>query len=167
MAFSRKSQLSISDLTVLRHPCTGGATTALPAPTTVLHDRPLRPARPSPPSCPTAPSVMPDRPPPSCPNGPLRHARPDRASRVVCRTRLQKNRPTWPPTCKRGTLLAENRHSPLRVYTQKHPKRRFRVNAARPVRPDLMPPSCPTVPYRHARPTTTVMPDLPPPSCPT
>jgi hypothetical protein len=70
--FQGKSQLSISDLTVLRHPCTGGATTALPAPTTVLHDRP--------------PTVMPDR--------PLRHARPDRASRVVCRTHLQKNRPT-------------------------------------------------------------------------
>ena len=127
--FQGKSQLSISDLAVRRHPCTRGATTVLPAPTTVLHDRPLRHARPSP---------------PSCPNGPLRHARPDRASQVACRTRLQKNRPTWPPTCKRGTLLAENRHSPLRVYTQKHPKRRFRVNAARPVRPDLMPPSCPT-----------------------
>ena len=51
--FQGKSQLSISDLAVRRHPCTGGATTALPAPTTVLHDRP-------PPSCPTVPSVMPD-----------------------------------------------------------------------------------------------------------
>ena len=86
------------------------------------------------------------------PDRPLRHARPDRASRVVCRTRLQKNRPTSYPACKRGTLLAQNRHSPLRVYTQKHPKRRFRVNVARP--------SCPTCRDRHALLDATVMPDL-------
>ena len=38
------------------------------------------------------------------------------------RPRLQKNRPTEHPACKRGRLFGENRHFPLRVYSQKHPK---------------------------------------------
>ena len=49
-----------------------------------------------------------------------------------------------PPPVNAAPFWPKNRHSPLRVYTQKPPKSRFRVNVARPVRPDLMPSSCPT-----------------------
>ena len=43
--------------------------------------------------------------------------------------RLQNNRLADHPACKRGRLFGENRHYPFRVYSQKHPKWRFSVNA--------------------------------------
>ena len=67
------------------------------------------------------------------------------------RPRLQKNRPAEHPACKRGRLLGENHHFPLHIYSQKHSKWQFCVNAASP--------SCPTC-HRHARPDAIVMPDL-------
>ena len=70
--------------------------------------------------------------------------------------RLQKNRSAEHPACKRGRLSGENRHFPLRVYSQKHTKWCFCVNAASP--------SCPIC-CRHARPDAIVVPDQMPSSC--
>ena len=144
MAFSRKSQLSISDLTVLRHPCTEvlrppcqpprpSCTTA----PSVMPDHPLRHARPSPPSCPTIPSVMPDL---------IGHLSLP-AGRVY-----RKTAPHGPPPVNAAPFWPKTAIPPFRVYIRKHPKRRFRVNASSP--------SCPTCRDRHALLDATVMPDL-------